>query len=113
MSDLKTSLLVKRQLPEFVRDEHPKFILFLEAYYEFLDQMGYGKAKDLRNISDVDVSLQEFEQHFFNTFLPFLPRDTAISKEVLIKKSIAILIKNFNFHTFCLKLKKKMIIVLM
>jgi hypothetical protein len=85
MSDLKTSLLVNRQLPEFVRDEHPKFVLFLEAYYEFLDQSGYGKAKELRNVPDVDVSLQEFEQQFFNTFLPFIPRDTAVSKEVLIK----------------------------
>jgi hypothetical protein len=85
MSDLKTSLLVNRQVPEFVRDENPKFILFLEAYYEFLDQSGYGKAKELRNISDVDVSLQEFEQQFFNTFLPFIPRNTAVSKEVLIK----------------------------
>jgi len=85
MTDLKTSLLVNRQVPEFIRDEHPKFILFLEAYYEFLDQFGYGKAKELRNISDVDVSLAEFEQQFFNTFLPFIPRNVSVNKEILIK----------------------------
>jgi hypothetical protein len=85
MTNFKTSLLVNRQVPEFVREEHPKFILFLEAYYEFLDQNGYGKAKQLKNISDVDVSLEEFEQQFYNSFLPFIPRNTALSKDILIK----------------------------
>jgi hypothetical protein len=85
MTDLKTSLFVNRQVPEFVRDEHPKFILFLEAYYEFLDQNGYSKGKDLRYISDVDYSLEEFEQQFYNTFLPFVPRNVSINKEILIK----------------------------
>lgn len=85
MSDLKTSLLVNRQVPEFVREEHPKFISFLEAYYEFLDNTSTGKAKDLRDLSDVDVSLAEFEQQFFNSFLPFIPRNTSVNKEFLIK----------------------------
>jgi hypothetical protein len=85
MAELKSSLLVNRQVPEFVRDEHPKFVLFLEAYYEFLDKNGYGKSRQLKNVSDVDESLQDFEQQFYNTFLPFLPRDSAVSKEVLIK----------------------------
>jgi hypothetical protein len=85
MTDLKTSLLINRQFPEFVRDEHPNFILFLEAYYEFLDQNGYGKSKELKNISDVDLSLEEFEKQFYNTFLPFISKDSSLSKEKLIK----------------------------
>jgi hypothetical protein len=85
ITDLKTSLLVNRQLPEFVREEYPKFILFLEAYYEFLDQNGYGKAKELKNLSDVDESLMEFEQQFFSAFLPFIPKNTSVSKDILIK----------------------------
>ena len=31
-TDLRTSLLVNRQVPEFIRDEYPTFITFLEAY---------------------------------------------------------------------------------
>jgi hypothetical protein len=85
MTDKKVSLLINRQLPEFVREEHPKFISFLEAYYEFLDNTTYGKGRELRNISDVDFSLEEFEQQFFNSFLPFIPRETAVSKDILIK----------------------------
>jgi hypothetical protein len=38
MADQKTSLLINRQVPEFVREEHPNFIAFLEAYYEFLEK---------------------------------------------------------------------------
>lgn len=87
MSDYKNSILVNRQVPEFVREEHPKFVSFLEAYYEFLDQStgALGKGKQLRNISDVDESLEEFEQQFFNAFLPFIPRDVEVNKELIIK----------------------------
>ena len=37
MSDLRTSLLINRQLPEYVRDDYPLFLSFLEAYYEWLE----------------------------------------------------------------------------
>jgi hypothetical protein len=94
--DLKTSLLVSRQLPEFVRDEYPLFVSFLEAYYEFLETERYTdgvsqknnlieKLKDLKNISDIDYSLNDFEDQFFNTFISYLPKDTLISKDFLIK----------------------------
>jgi hypothetical protein len=87
MSDLKTSLLINRQVPEFIRDEYPLFISFLEAYYEYLDSQNsvYGKGKDLRYITDVDSSLDEFEKNFFNSFLPFIPLDAKLSKDILIK----------------------------
>ena len=90
--DLKTSLLVNRQLPEFIREEYPLFISFLEAYYEFLevkrgDQKNdlLQKLKDLKDITDVDISLSEFEDQFFNTFLTYLPKNTAVSADFLIK----------------------------
>jgi hypothetical protein len=98
--DLKTSLLVNRQLPEFVRDEYPLFVSFLEAYYEFLETERYStvdgevvsqknnlieKLKDLKNISDIDFSLNDFEEQFFNTFISYLPKETVVSKDFLIK----------------------------
>ena len=55
MSDLKNSLLVNKQVPEFIREEYPLFITFLEAYYEYLEtKQGtekndlLAKAKDIR-----------------------------------------------------------------
>jgi hypothetical protein len=94
--DLKTSLLVNRQLPEFVRDEYPLFVSFLEAYYEFLETERYTnnisqkndliqKLKDLKDISDVDKSLEDFEEQFFNSFLSYLPKETLVDKDFLIK----------------------------
>jgi hypothetical protein len=95
--DQKTSLLIKRQLPEFVREEYPLFISFLEAYYEFLEnKQGTQKndltkvAKDLRHISDVDLSIDEFEQQFFNTFASAVPKDVLIDKATLIKNVLPI-----------------------
>jgi hypothetical protein len=94
--DLKTSLLVNRQLPEFVREEYPLFVSFIEAYYQFLETEQYTdgnsqknnlteKLKDLRNISDIDFSLEDFEEQFFNTFISYLPKETVVSKDFLIK----------------------------
>jgi hypothetical protein len=39
-SGQKTSLLIPSQLPEFVRDDpaYANFVLFLQAYYEWLEQ---------------------------------------------------------------------------
>jgi hypothetical protein len=100
MSDLNTSILVNKQVPEFVREEHPKFISFLEAYYEFLNNTTYGKSKDLRNISDVDETLEEFETQFFNTFLPYVNRDTALSKEKLFKNILPLYLSKGSEKSF-------------
>ena len=49
--DLKTSLLINRQVPEFIREDHPLFISFLEAYYEFLENEQGTQNNDLTKIS--------------------------------------------------------------
>jgi hypothetical protein len=92
MADQKTSLLINRQVPEFVREEHPNFIAFLEAYYEFLEnKQGSQKndltteAKKLRNISDVDLSIGQFEENFFNTYASLIPRNVEVDKGILLK----------------------------
>jgi hypothetical protein len=92
MIDQKTSLLINRQVPEFVREEHPNFIAFLEAYYEFLEnKQGSQKndltteAKKLRNISDVDSSIGQFEDNFFNTYASLIPRNVEVDKGILLK----------------------------
>lgn len=85
MGDQKNSLLIRKQIPEFILEDSPRFLSFLEAYYEFLDINSNGVSKDLRYVSDVDQSLDLFEQQFFNSFIPFIPKNTAISKDFIIK----------------------------
>lgn len=89
-TDLKTSLLVKKQLPTFVQEEYPKFISFLEAYYEFLDITLLSKGKELRDLKNIDESLDDFEKEFFNSFLPLLKVDSQLSKETLFKNILPV-----------------------
>lgn len=94
-TSLRTSVLINRQLPEFIRNEYPLFQSFLEAYYEFLEQkQGTQKndlisaAKSLRTVSDVDASINDFENNFFNSFATLFPKDVSVDKALLIKKAL-------------------------
>jgi hypothetical protein len=107
MSEQKVSLLINHQVPEFVRDEYPMFIRFLEAYYEFLENKQTGKnndlnvkSKDLRYVSDVDYSIGQFEDNFFNTFADLLPKDVQVDKAFLIKKLLPFYLAKGNEKSF-------------
>lgn len=107
MSFANTSILINRQVPEFVRDEYPLFITFLEAYYEFLEQKQSGQkndltqqAKNLRYLSDVDASIDEFENSFFNSYASLLPRDVQVDKEFLIKNVLPLYLSKGNEAAF-------------
>jgi hypothetical protein len=107
MADQLTSLLINRQVPEFIREEYPLFISFIEAYYEYLEtKQGTqlndltAKAKDLKNISDVDLSIDDFEQQFLNSFAQFLPKDTQIDKAFLIKNVLPLYLSKGSEKSF-------------
>ena len=107
MSDLKTSLLINRQVPEYVREEYPLFISFIEAYYEFLENKQGSekndltkKAKDLRYVSDVDASIDEFEDSFYNNFASLFPRDARVDKAFLIKNVLPLYLAKGSQESF-------------
>ena len=107
MSDNKVSLLINRQVPEFVRDEYPLFITFLEAYYEYLETKQGTQINDLtsvskklRNLSDVDDSIEDFEQQFFNSFATYLPKDVTVDKAFLIKNVLPIYLSKGSEGSF-------------
>jgi hypothetical protein len=107
MADFRTSLLVNRQVPEFIREEYPLFITFLEAYYEFLEQKQgtqlndlTNQAKTLRNLPDVDESIEEFETQFFNTYASLLPKDAVIDKAALIKNVLPLYLAKGSENSF-------------
>ena len=106
-TDLKTSLLVNRQVPEFVREDHPTFIAFLEAYYEFLEtEQGsqnndlVARAKNLRYVSDVDASINDFEESFINNFASLVPQDALDDKAFLIKNILPLYLSRGNRKSF-------------
>ena len=104
---LKTSLLVNKQVPEFVRDEHPLFISFLEAYYEFLEtEQGTQNndltkiSKDLKSIQDVDASIEAFENNFLNEYANLVPKDSVTDKAFLIKNILPLYLAKGNQKSF-------------
>lgn len=105
--DNKISLLVNNQLPEFIREDYQTFVSFIEAYYEFLENKQanqdndlYRRAKELVDIKDVDLSLDDFEEQFFNTFLELFPRDVESSKSLLIKNATPFYLAKGNEKSF-------------
>jgi len=84
-----TSILVKDQLPEHIRDNsnYENFHTFLKAYYEWMEQTGKvsDRTKNLLSYKDVDQTTEEFLDYFTNDFLPFFPKETLLSKEETIK----------------------------
>jgi hypothetical protein len=106
-TDLKTSLLVNRQVPEFVREEYPVFIQFLEAYYEFLETEQNSQrndltkqAKDLRYISDVDASIDAFGEYFLSNFASLIPKDVSVDKAFLIKNIMPLYLSRGSLKSF-------------
>ena len=85
------SLFINQQLPGFIRDDsdYQKFVSFLEAYYEYLEQEGnvIQKNRNLLNYKDVDNTIDEFQNYFFNEFLQYFPQESLTSKRELIKFS--------------------------
>jgi hypothetical protein len=107
MADQKTSLLISNQLPEFVREEHPNFIAFLEAYYEFLENAQgtqlndlVTKSKDLRYVTDVDSSIDDFHDNFFATYADLFPQDVQVDRAVLLKHVLPLYLAKGNEKSF-------------
>ena len=84
-----TSLLVKDQLPEHIRDndQYSNFHTFIKAYYEWMEQTGKvtDRTKNLLSYKDIDTTTEEFLDYFTNDFLPFFPKETLLDKEETIK----------------------------
>jgi len=71
----RISVLVEGQLPDFVKQDHATFIAFLEAYYEYLEQIGkpYEVIGSLDNYFNIDKTVDDFLQYFKTQFAKDVP----------------------------------------
>ena len=86
-SNNKTSHLISTQVPEFVRDDHDKFVTFLEKYYESMEQKDalLDVAKNLTNYLDIDQANEQFRGQMYDNFLRLIPKDTSADKTIMVK----------------------------
>jgi len=73
--DERISVRVEGQLPDFVKQDHPTFVAFLEAYYEYLEQVGkpYEIIGNLDNYFNIDKTVDDFLQYFKTQFGKDIP----------------------------------------
>ena len=73
--DERISVRVEGQLPDFVKQDHATFVAFLEAYYEYLEQIGkpYEIVGNLKNYFNVDKTVDDFLQYFKTQFGKDIP----------------------------------------
>jgi hypothetical protein len=81
------SHLIANQLPDFVRNEYPVFITFLEKYYEFLDEENQVNNFLLNYEKNFDINrtLDTFIPKFKNQYAQNFPLDAQIDDRRLIK----------------------------
>jgi len=88
-----------RELPQFIRQNHPRFVEFIEAYYEWLEQPGnpYYSIDKMRDFSDIDESVSVFIQEFRKQYLDSFPIELARNSEgyMLNERNLMKNIKNF------------------
>ena len=87
ISNNKISHIINSQVPFFVRNDHPKFITFLEAYYRFLEQENetLNQIKNLRDNSDIDRSIDLFLEKFYDNYIRLVPKEILADKTILVK----------------------------
>ena len=63
-SRIKVQQIIESQVPEFVREDFPKYVDFLKQYYVSMDRQ--GGAVDLSENIDRYLNLENFQQisHF-------------------------------------------------
>lgn len=62
----KLSRIVAQQLPEFIREDYPTFVAFLEAYYEYMETQDVN----LYDVRDIDKTLDRFIDYFQREVAP-------------------------------------------
>ena len=93
------SPFIEEQFPSFMRSDHRKLVLFIKAYYEWMEQAGNVgfTSRKLDSVIDIDNNLTEFYDHFRSTYMNGFSERLAVTTEVDTpnKKTLLKKIKNF------------------
>lgn len=81
------SPFIASQFPEIYREEGPTLVAFIQAYYEWLDQVGNvgNLTRSIQDYTDIDTTLDQFISYFTNTYLNGIPVNVVSDKRLLVK----------------------------
>ena len=87
MNQNPISALVGQQLPAFIRDDYPKFITFMEKYYEWMELEGNAvyESQQFKNAQDLDLAPDYYIDLIKKEFLPFFPEVTTMDSRKFLK----------------------------
>jgi hypothetical protein len=85
----KISSLIESQFPAFYKEEGQKFITFVKAYYEWLEQEDNAlyHGRRLLNYRDIDETVEDFIVNFKEKYLSNIQFTVATNKKLLVKKA--------------------------
>lgn len=77
------SPLIESQVPDFTNQDHPNFVAFIEAYYEFMEQQGNAVDRTLllNDYYDIETTLDDFVDSFEHKFMRNFPKEQAIDSD--------------------------------
>ena len=83
----KISSQVESQFPGFVREEGPRFVAFLKAYFEYMELSGNAikEARTIRDNKDIDRTVDSFVEYFRKEFMINIPKEVLADKRLLTK----------------------------
>jgi hypothetical protein len=85
--DKKLSELVPQQLPDYVSEFYPLFVIFVVKYYEWMEQQGNAQ-NIIQNIilnADIDTTASSLAVKFLSSYVPGMPQASAADQSFLVK----------------------------
>lgn len=84
---IKQSIVLDRTIPDYVREEFPKFVEFVRAYYRYLESDGNTVDQLNKLLANKDIFTVSSDEHKFfilNTFMDSIPKNLELEYKTLL-----------------------------
>lgn len=84
----KLSQLLPDQIPDYVQEFYPLFVIFVTKYFNWLENTSTGVQHSIQNIRlnrDIDTTANDLKIQFLNTYVPNLPSISSVDDSILVK----------------------------
>ena len=84
----KLTHFIEDQIPDYVQEFYPLFVIFTTKYFEYLENTSNGVQYTIQNLQlnrDIDTTASSLAIKFLNTYCPNLPDISAVDDSILVK----------------------------